>query len=73
MGTYIQSLLCRVVNGPHLLEVDGEIPPAVDLECDRTKTPYCDCTDAPATEAPVRPVAGKDNIMPKLKRKKNRS
>ncbi len=53
------------------------IPPtvvlSVELECNRTKTPYCDCTDAPATEAPVRPVDGKDNIMPRLKRKKKKS
>ena len=48
----------------------------VRLECDRERTPWCDCAGAPATEAPRLPVDPKDNVLPflprKQKKKKNR-
>ena len=37
------------------------------------RTPYCDCSGAPATEAPLKPINPKDNIMPRLKKKKRGS
>ncbi len=44
----------------------------VELHCDRERTPYCDCTDAPSTEAPLQPLDPKDNIMPRIPRKNNK-
>lgn len=45
---------------------------SVSLECDRERTPYCDCSDAPATEAPLGPIDPADNIMPYLPNRKKR-
>ena len=44
----------------------------VELQCDKEKTPWCDCNGAPATEAPQQPVDPKDNIMPWLPRKRQK-
>jgi len=45
----------------------------ISLECDRAKTPWCDCSEAPKTEAPVvQPDDPNDVVVPKLKRKKKR-
>ncbi len=42
----------------------------VALRCDRDKTPFCDCTNAPATESPQRPVEPGEKILPFLPNKK---
>ncbi len=44
----------------------------VELECDLSKTPWCDCSGAPATEAPLRPIEPGENIMPRFPNRKRR-
>lgn len=43
------------------------------LNCDTTKTPWCDCKDAPKTEAPLKPIKREDNIMPYLPKKNKKT
>lgn len=50
------------------LDIDG-VPVTmlnVWLDCDKTKTPWCDCSEAPEEEEPVKPVPKRDNVMPQL-------
>jgi hypothetical protein len=60
------------------MAVDGAEATVVDvaLECDRGKTPWCDCTGAPSTEAGAgkkkRPRDGRENIAPVLTKNRER-
>ena len=38
----------------------------VRLKCDKDETPWCDCRDAPQSEARVKPVRKEDDIRPHL-------
>jgi len=38
----------------------------VQLKCDKDETPWCDCRDAPQSEARVKPIRKEDDIRPHL-------
>ena len=53
------------------LNVDGHPVTILNvwLNCDKNKTPWCDCSDAPKKESPLKPLNKEDNIMPYLPKK----
>ncbi len=68
--TGLSTLKFKVVSASSVVVNDAEVTVvSVELECDKTKTPYCDCQGAPATEAPLKPIKKNENIMPYLPKK----